>query len=135
MKLVSAAGRFVRRVVADADSTAGERVARGSGVSCCRSARSPGSSGSQGRHPGGTKERVRFCDRRDGCLRAEPRSDRDDPFTCLGAGQALAFAHFRNHRPILQDTVGQLGLAQAMFAVQIAAQEIAKRMAHTRVLL
>lgn len=52
------------------------------------------------------------------------------PFPRLSSLQTLALTHFRDDRRRLQDAGGQFGLAQAMFAVQVLGDEIAKRVAH-----
>jgi hypothetical protein len=56
--------------------------------------------------------------------------DRQNPLARLRSAQALSFTHFADDRGVLQDACRQLRLAEAVLAVEVLAQEIAKPVAH-----
>ena len=81
-------------------------------------------------HAGGVEQGVGFVQGGYGALLLQPFDYGDHPFARLSPLQTLALTHFRDDRRRLQDARGQFGLAQAMFAVQVLGDQIAKGVAH-----
>jgi hypothetical protein len=74
----------------------------------------------------------RLVARSDGAVLVEPADDGEDARPCAAPGEALAAAHQADDERRLADARGKPSLAQAVFAVKILAQQIAKRMAHAQ---
>jgi hypothetical protein len=65
-------------------------------------------------------------------LGAQPADDCHHAFARLRPGQPFSFAHLADDRGVLEDAFGQFGLAQAVLAMQVLAQEIAEWVAYDR---
>ena len=85
-------------------------------------------------HICGGEQGVGLALRRQRALGVQPADDGDDALARLRAGEAPAVAHVGDDRRCLQDALSQLGLAEAVLAVQVLADQIAEWMAHAYLL-